>query len=207
MKKESLAEILLNSISHGFGAIFGIIFLVILLLSCDSTVEVVGSVVFSSAVIFMFSMSTIFHSLVKTKAVAVFTRLDHCAIYLLIASTFVPFLLLAVNNAPDYLSITVLYVVAIIGIVFKAINPHKYERFHLALFLMMGWTALLFVGDIYTYSAPAFYALLIGGVMYSIGVLFYAYFKFKFTHFVWHNFVLLGLIFHSISIYFLVKAN
>jgi hemolysin III len=204
MKNTSLLNILFDSISHGLGVIIGIIVLVILLVSSNSGYDIASSIIFSVAVIYMFLMSTLYHSLVKTKAKAVFKRLDHSAIYFLIASSFVPFLLLAVDNAPDYLSIIVMYTVATIGIVFKAINPHKYEKFHLILFLAMGWTAVLFIGDIYSYSQMSFYFLTLGGVMYTVGVLFYAIIKFRLSHFVWHIFVLLGLVSHSISIYFLL---
>lgn len=204
MKKDGLIEILFNAISHGLGALYGIIITIVLLINSDTTLEVVSSLVFGFAVFFMFLMSTLYHSLVKTKAIGVFKRLDHSSIYFLIASSFVPFLLLAVSDAPDYLSIFILYAVAITGIVFKAINPKKYSKFHLALFLLMGWTALFFVTDIYAYSEMSFYFLTLGGIMYTVGVIFYAGIKFKLSHFVWHIFVLLGLVSHSIAIYILI---
>jgi len=204
MERENLSEILLNSISHGLGVIVGIVFLVIFIVISNTGLELAAAIVFGIAVIYMFLMSTLYHSLFMTKARVVFKRLDHSAIYFLIASSFVPYLLLAVGDAPDYKSIIILYTVAIIGIVFKAINPKKYEIVHITMFLAMGWTALFFVGDIYQYSRIAFYFLALGGVMYSVGVIFYAVMKFNYAHFVWHLFVLAGLVCHAISIFYVL---
>ncbi len=204
MKKDGLLEILFNAISHGLGALYGVILTLVLLINSNTSYEVISSIVFGFAVFYMFMMSTLYHSLVKTKAVGVFKRLDHSAIYFLIASSFVPYLLIAVKDAPDLISISILYTVAITGIVFKAINPRKYKWFHIGLFLAMGWTALFFVNDIYAFSQLAFYFLTAGGIMYTVGVIFYAVISFKLSHFVWHLFVLFGLICHSIAVYIII---
>ncbi len=87
------------------------------------------------------------------------------------------------------------------GIVLKATNIHKFSYIHLAMYLILGWSGVVFFGSLYTFSSLAFFLILGGGLAYTVGVLFYALHLFKYSHFVWHIFVLIGTLLHFFAIY------
>lgn len=216
MKKtgtQSLGEEIANSISHGIMAIFGIVSLILLLIKSNTTKEYLGAFVFGLSIIMLYTMSTIYHSMKQGgTAKNVFKRMDHLSIYILIGGTFAPaLLLLPALQTPIFNNIEwmqkgitlfiVQWILIIVGIVFKSIWINKYSKLHVFLFLLMGWSALIFVGDLYKFSQPAFYLILFGGIAYSIGVIFYALPQIKYFHFIWHLFTAIGTILQFIAIY------
>jgi hemolysin III len=201
MKKTSLGELIANSISHGVGILLGVFGLVVLLIYSSSLVETIASIVFGISLILLYASSTLFHSFPEkmTRVYTVFQRFDHSAIFVLIAGTYTPFLLLAVANTQAYILLGILWVLTILGIVMKSIWIAKYHKVHLVIYLLMGWSILL----VYDEAIPAlgnnFIYVLIGGLCYTFGVIFYIM-KFKYQHFIWHLFVLAGSVFHYISV-------
>ncbi|MGS0973395.1 MAG: PAQR family membrane homeostasis protein TrhA [Candidatus Izemoplasmataceae bacterium] len=206
MKKTSLGELIANSISHGVGVILGIIGLVVLLLNSSSFVETLASAIFGGSLILLYSSSTLFHSFPHNmrRVYTVFQRFDHSAIFILIAGTYTPFLLLAVGNTQAYILLAILWLLTVLGIVMKSIWIRKYHKVHLAIYLLMGWSIVFVFDEAITGLENSFIFVLIGGLCYTFGVIFYVM-KFKYQHFVWHLFVLAGSIFHYISILELIR--
>ncbi len=202
MKRESsIGEIRGDAVSHGVAVIFSILSLVIFLLKSSSTVEVVASLIFSISMIMLYSMSTLYHSFERTKLKTIFRRLDHAAIYLLIAASIIPFLLIAVNSTKGLIGIILISSAALLGIIFKMINCEKNHRVHIVLYLMLGWSIMFFASDVKEYSSVTFIFLLAGGVVYTLGAAIYALAKFKYSHLIWHIFVVVGSLLHAIAIY------
>jgi hemolysin III len=187
MKKTSLGEMIANAISHGVGLLLAITAIVLLLVRADTTAEILSSIVFGISMILLYTSSTLFHSFPERmkRTYTVFQRLDHSSIFLLIAGTYTPFL--------------ILWIMTITGIVFKSIWIKKFKFFHLAMYLLMGWS-VMFVKDDFFMNLDNYTFVLIGGISYTVGVIFYVS-KFKYAHFVWHIFVLGGTFFHFLAVY------
>ena len=202
MKKTSLGELIANAISHGIGASFAIVALVLLLLKSDTTSEILSSVAFGVAMIILYLSSTLFHSFPeKMKRVfAVFQRFDHSSIFLLITGTYTPFLILVVGNTKGYILLAILWLITIIGIIFKSIWINKFKTIHLIIYILMGWSGVLVYND-FMLNIIHFDYVLLGGISYTIGVAFYKS-RFKYSHFVWHLFVLFGTFMHFLAIYY-----
>ena len=206
MRRERLGELIANSVSHGLGVAFGVFALVILVLRADSPEAIAGVLVFSIALILLYGSSTLFHTFPQSmqRVFSVFQRFDHCAIYILIAGTYTPFVLLMAPTTRGYLLLGILWGIAILGIIFKAIWIRKFKVFHLFMYLAMGWSVVTIWPDIQGgISSSVMMFLVLGGFSYTIGIVFYIS-RFSYAHFVWHIFVLGGSVFHFISIYNLV---
>ena len=206
MKKTSLGELIANAVSHGVGAIFAITALVLLLMRSTGVAEILSSVAFGVSMIILYMCSTLFHSFPeKMKRVyTVFQRLDHSSIFVLITGTYTPFLVLAVNNTKGYILLGILWTITVIGIIFKSIWIDRFKFVHLSLYLLMGWSIVFVYNDVIGGLSGSFLYLLLGGISYTVGVAFYVS-KFKYSHFVWHLFVLGGSIFHFFSVYMILN--
>ncbi|XMB72888.1 hemolysin III family protein [Mycoplasmatota bacterium WC30] len=200
MKKTSLGELIANSISHGLGFLLSIPALVVLLIKSTTTREVFASLVFGISLAMLYLASTLLHSFPeKMKRVhTVFQRLDHSSIFILISGTYTPFLLLVVNSTRGYILLGFLWIITIVGIVFKSIWINKFKYVHLAIYLLMGWS-FVFVYNDFIQNIDNYMFVVYGGLSYTIGVIFYVS-KFKYSHFVWHLFVLTGSIFHFFAV-------
>jgi hemolysin III len=191
-------------------AIFGIVALILLLIKSDSTMDVFAAIIFGFGIINLYTMSTLYHSLFHPKAKALFQRFDHLSIYILIGGTFAPALLLIPGLQESFLGLGVglgplLFIVQwsliIVGIVFKSIWIHKYAKFHLFIYLAMGWSAVVFINQLFAYQQGAFWFVFLGGVAYTLGVIFYVRPKIKYFHFIWHIFTALGTVLQFVAIY------
>ncbi len=202
MKKTSLGELIANSISHGIGVLLSIAGLIILLIHATGTLEMISAVVFGTSMILLYLSSTLFHSFPeKMKRVfAVFQRFDHSSIFLLITGTYTPFLILVVGNTKGYILLAILWLITIIGIIFKSIWINKFKTIHLIIYILMGWSGVLVYND-FMLNIIHFDYVLLGGISYTIGVAFYKS-RFKYSHFVWHLFVLFGTFMHFLAIYY-----
>ncbi|MBN2540429.1 MAG: hemolysin III family protein [Bacilli bacterium] len=201
MKRTTLGELIANAVSHGVGFLLAITGLVLLLVKAEGTAEILASLVFGISMIILYISSTLFHSFPeKMKRVfTVFQRLDHSSIFLLIAGTYTPFLILVVHNTKGYILLACLWVITITGIVFKAIWIDRFKWIHLAIYLIMGWS-VLFVYDDFIQNIGNYWFVVLGGISYTAGVAFYVS-RFKYSHFVWHLFVLAGTFFHFLAIW------
>ena len=202
-KKQSMGEEIANAISHGAGAVFGIVALILMLIKSSSTLEIISSIVFGFGIIMLYTMSTLYHAFKKDSVVkSVFKRLDHSSVYLLIGATYSPIYILVLTKPLGWILLIASWAIIIAGIVLKATIINKFTYVHLAMYLILGWSGVFFFGSVYAFSVPAFYLILAGGISYTVGVLFYALRLFKYSHFVWHLFVIIGTVLHFIAIYF-----
>jgi hemolysin III len=155
--------------------------------------------------ILLFSSSAIYHFSVDEKKRQWYKKLDHTAIYYLIAGTYTPFLAIAIPTAKAHYLLIALWVIAAIGTLFKLIFIHRFEKISLIAYLVMGWLAVLVMDDMQQYLKPeALKLLVIGGLAYTIGALFYALKRVRYTHAIWHIFVLVGAGSHFLAIYLYV---
>lgn len=205
MKKTSLGELIANAISHGVGVLIAIAMLVVLLVRSNGTEEVLASLAFGIAMIVLYLSSTLFHSFPEgmKRVSGVFRRLDHSSIFLLIAGTYTPFIVLVARTTAGYILLGSLWTITIVGIVFKSIWIEKYHVIHLALYVLMGWSVMIIWSDISGQLGNSLGYLLAGGISYTLGVAFYVA-RFKYAHFVWHLFVLGGTISHFIAVWFIL---
>ncbi len=205
IKKQSLGEEIANSISHGIGGMFGIAGLVLLLVRSDNGGEIASSIIFGLGMIMLYTMSSLYHAFKDGSTVKrVFKRLDHLSIYVLIGGTFAPIFILVVDKPLGWILLIIQWLLIALGITFKAVKVNKFQVVHLFLFLLLGWSGLTLIGPLYQLSHEAFFYILAGGIAYSIGVIFYAFRLFKYSHFIWHLFVLIGTISHFIAVFFYI---
>ncbi|MGI6714283.1 MAG: PAQR family membrane homeostasis protein TrhA [Bacilli bacterium] len=199
---QSLGEEIANAITHGIGALFGVVALILMLIKAQDTVAKVTVTVFGLGIILLYSMSCLYHSFKKdTRVKRVFKRFDHLSIYILIGATYTPIYLIAVDQPLGYILTAVIWAIIILGVVFKAIWIKKFAMVHLILYLILGWNGVFIFRGVYQIAPAALWLILTGGVIYSLGVLFYSLRPFKYAHFIWHIFCIAGTFTHFLAIY------
>jgi hemolysin III len=200
-RPQSLGEEIANAVSHGIGAVFGLVAFVLFLMVSNTWQEYLAGSIFSLAIFLLFISSTLYHAFPpKLKVKRLFKRFDHISIYLLIGASFAPLLLVVADQPFGIIFFSVQWFIIILGIVFKAIFIDRFQVFHVVMFLLLGWSALLIIGQFEKLSEPAMYLTIWGGIAYSLGVVFYASSrKFKYAHFIWHLFVITGVVLHFIA--------
>lgn len=213
--KYSLAEELVNAITHGLGAVFGIVALVMMLVKVAPTgvpFKIVSVIIYGVSLIVLFTISCVYHSLAKNKGKKVLRILDHDAIYILIAGTYAPYMLVALrpHNAWNMGTGTLAWVMfglvwacCIVGAVFNSINIHKYRYLSMSCYLIAGWVVVLALIVLWDIITPwGVILLLSGGVAYTIGSVIYSLGKKrKYFHSIFHVFVLIGAVLMFISVY------
>jgi hemolysin III len=208
-RNQTIGEEIANSISHGIMGLFGIIALILLLVKASSAREYIASSIFGSSIIMLYTMSTLYHALSHPKAKHVFKRMDHISIYILIGGSFAPALLLIPALKEPFIGsmslgvfmLTIQWILIAVGTVFKAIWIKRFKTIHLIIYLLMGWSSLIFITALINYSTEAFIFILLGGISYTLGVFFYVLSHKKYYHFVWHIFTGTATILQFIAIY------
>ncbi|WP_170922944.1 hemolysin III [Enterococcus sp. 7F3_DIV0205] len=209
-RKYMILNEVLNAVTHGIGAGLSIAGLVILLVKgarLGSAVHVVSYAIYGSTLILLFLSSTLFHSLIFTRAKKVFQVFDHSSIFLLIAGSYTPFCLLSIKGWLGWLLFVLIWVMAISGVVYKSLTLHKQEtvkNVSTVIYIIMGWLCITAAKPLYDSLGPTGIALLVaGGVSYTLGAAFYSLKSVRFMHVVWHLFVMLGagFMFFSILLY------
>lgn len=196
-----------NSVTHGIGfglAIAGLVLLLIKGAHNGSALEIVSYTIYGSTLILLFLFSTLAHSLAFTKAATVFQVFDHSAIYLLIAGTYTPYCLVALQGWLGWLLLVIVWVCAILGITLKAIylpKQKKVSKISTALYIVMGWLVIFAAKPIWeALGNHGATLLLAGGITYSVGAVIYSV-KFPFNHVVWHLFIIAAAILMWFSVY------
>jgi hemolysin III len=201
-------EELLNSISHALGvlaSIAGLIFLLRPFGTTLSTIEINSYVVYGSSLILLFLASTLYHGVQNNKLKRLFKLFDHCAIYLLIAGSYTPLLLLTLEGSLANAVLWIVWLVAAAGIVFKITCGSRFEKLSLFTYLAMGWCSLLIIYELWLkMPLEGFVLLVAGGLTYSLGTIFYSNNKIPYNHAIWHVFVLGGAICHYFMVLFYV---
>jgi len=199
----SLAEEIANSISHGVGLVFGIVGLVLLLVQAVDTNA--SALAITSYSLYGGSMSTLYHAIPYQRAKIWLKKFDHCAIYLLIAGTYTPFLLVGLDSPLARGLMIVIWSLALLGILFKLTIAHRFKVLSLVTYLTMGWLSLIVIYELAVKLAAGGVTLLaVGGIVYSLGGIFYVCKRIPYNHAIWHGFVLGGSVCHFLAIYLYV---
>ena len=197
-------EELINAYSHGLGAILAFIAVIFLIVKGYGLAlgQWISLWVYGLSLVLLLSSSMLYHFAQDERKRYWYKKLDHTAIYYLIAGTYTPFLSIAIPTAKAHHLLIALWVIALIGTLFKLVFIHRFQRVSLAAYLVMGWLAVLVMDDMQRYlSKDAIQLLIAGGLAYTVGTLFYALKKVRYTHAIWHVFVLLGAGLHFLAIY------
>jgi len=201
---QTTGEEIANAITHGIGALLAIAALVVLVVLAvmNGTVwHVVSFSIFGATLVLLYFASTLYHSLARTRARVVFNKIDHIAIYLLIAGTYTPFCLIALRGWIGWTVFGVVWACAIAGAVLKAISIGTRVRLSTILYVLMGWVIVFAIKPLYdAISLNGFIFLMAGGVSYTLGTIFFLRDRVKYNHSVWHLFVLGGSIFHFFAV-------
>ncbi|MBG9453261.1 hemolysin D [Lysinibacillus sphaericus] len=188
-------EELWNAITHGIGFLASIPALVVLILAAvqtGSALQITTFTIFGTSVIILFLMSTLLHSMPE-KYKHFFAILDHSSIYILIAGTYTPFLLIAIGGTLGITLLCIIWSLAILGVIFKCFFINRFEKLSLIFYIGMGWLIIFAVKPVYLFLGFHGFALLLaGGLFYTIGALFYAWRSLPYNHTIWHLFVLAG---------------
>ena len=203
------AEEIFNAITHGVGGFMAVIGGAVLIYQAISrdvdAFRVLGFAVYIFSLICLYLASTLYHSFRKPRVKHVFKIMDHAAIYLLIAGTYTPFLLILTDKALSVSMLGIVWSIAVVGVILKIFLVKRFRLLSTVCYLGMGWMVVFFINELMQ-SLPSggFYFLLAGGLFYSLGTIFYIWQRLPFNHGVWHLFVLAGSIAHYFAIYLYV---
>ena len=205
----TLGEELMNSITHGVGALFGIAALVLCIVKSCSPLEgykLASSIVFGLTTTLLYLMSCLYHALKVNRAKRVFRVIDHCTIFLLIAGTYTPYTLITLRGLTGWVLFGVVWGVGIVGIVLNAISLKRFAKLSVACYIVLGWVVLFASKQLISALAPAgLWLLLAGGIAYTVGAVLYGIgSKKRYFHSIFHFFCLIGTALHFFSIYFYV---
>jgi hemolysin III len=195
---------LVNSIIHGFGILFGIVsipILIALATKSNNTRGIIGAAIYGFCFLMVFTFSTLYHGFQQAQVKSILQILDHISIYFLIAGTYTPFLLIYMNNAFGITLLSVLWGLTALGIIFKIFFTGKWDKLSTFFYVAMG--CILVVGGrtfFVSLPKPVLIMIIIGGGLYILGVIFYLSKKYAFNHALWHFFVLAAAICHYVAI-------
>src|SRR5690606_452490 len=196
-----------NAITHGLGALLGVVGLILLIISDNNTTpySLFSVIVYGLSLIVLFTASTVYHAVRNEKQRHVFRIIDHISIYFLIAGTYTPVVLIALADSLGFTLFWVVWGIAAMGLVLKLFFTGKFELLSTLLYLVMGW---LIVFDYSNLSKAigdeGILFLFAGGMAYTVGIVFYLIDRIPYNHIIWHLFVLLGAICHFFMIFFFV---
>lgn len=206
----SQREELANTITHGIGMIFGIVGLILLLIKAidqqADTLTLASMAVYGASIIVLFLASTLYHAIPHPNAKRWLKTFDHCAIYLLIAGSYTPFLLVSLRTPLAFGLMIVIWTIALLGIIMKVAFVYRFKKLSLITYLVMGWLSLIVIYQLaINLDIGGLTLLAAGGIVYSLGVIFYVAKRIPFNHAIWHGFVLAGCVCHFFAIYYFVE--
>ena len=207
-KPSSFGEEVANSLSHGIGAALGIAALVILVVFAalqGDPWRVVSFAIYGSTLIILFMASTLYHGIQHPGAKSILERFDHAGIYLLIAGTYTPILLVSMRGAWGWSLFGVIWGIAALGAGYEISSARKKGKFSVIAYILMGWLCVIALRQLLISVSPGGLAwLAAGGLLYTAGVIFYVWHKLPYNHAIWHLFVLGGSICHFFAMLFYV---
>jgi len=204
-RKYSSVEEFLNAFTHSIGALFSIYAIVMLAVASHNAMEASSTAIFGATLFILFQSSALYHAMVNETAKKVFRKIDHSAIFMLIAGTYTPILLLVVPFPLSVALLAMTWYLAITGIVYSCLTL-KFKYLSTGLYLVMGWLSLFLFWSIWNNASHlAVWYLLGGGLLYSVGCIFYLS-KRKFMHTIWHIFVIAGAAAHYFSVMEILKT-
>jgi hemolysin III len=208
-RQQSYKEEIYNALSHGLGAIFGVVAILLFFVSVSQpffSVKVLSCLVYAMTLTIMYVCSFLYHTAKNTERKRVLKIWDHSSIYLLIAGTYTPFLLVDMGGSWGWSMFAVVWTLALLGIIFKFFYSQKFKNLSVAIYLAMGWLILIAIKPlILDVPKGGIILLVIGGLFYSFGTIFYLLDKrYYYFHFLWHICVLLGSIFQFFAVFYYV---
>ena len=209
----TLGEEIANSITHGIGAglsVAGLIVLVVLAVGHGDVWQIVSFSIYGSSLIILYLASTLYHSFQNPRVKRVFRIIDHASVHLLIAGTYTPFLLVSLRGAWGWTLLAIIWGLALLGIGFEALFIGRFRKISTLSYVLMGWLGVVALKQMLV-SVPTggLVWLAVGGVLYTVGVIFYVWRKLPYNHATWHLFVLAGSVCHYLAIllYLLPEAH
>ena len=203
-RAQSLGEEIANSVSHGAGLLVVVAaapFLIVHAARQDGATVVIGASIFVFTLALLYLTSVLYHAFPPNRAKRVFRILDHSAIFLLIAGTYTPFTLGILRGAWGWTLLGLVWGLALTGIILNAVSVLRYPWISLIMYLAMGWLVLIAIKPLWLLMpAWGFFWLLSGGIAYTAGILFYTAKRVRYSHFVWHLFVIAGTACHFIAV-------
>jgi hemolysin III len=204
----STNEEIANTLTHALGAILSVVACYLLLnnaISDSSTIKTISYAIYGTSLLLLFTASTVYHAVQDSERKKLFKLLDHCAIYLLIAGTYTPLMMIALDNQLGMIMLSVIWALAILGIFFKLKFGHRFKKTSLVTYLGMGLISITIIEQLHEkLSSQGLTLLALGGAIYCLGVIFYVNKRIIFNHAIWHLFVLGGAISHFFMIYLYV---
>lgn len=206
-KKYLVTNEVLNAVTHGVGAILSIVGMILLIMKAvntGTTLELVSYCIYGFSQFLLYLSSTLYHSLIFTRARKVFKIFDHCSIFLLIAGSYTPIALITIGGKMGWTLFGVVWAIAIFGIIYKCLWIEKFKKMSTLLYIGMGWLSMFAIKPMYIgLGFEGFALLLAGGLSFTIGTIFYSMRNVKYMHVLWHLFVLTGtgFIYFSILLY------
>jgi len=207
----SNGEEIVNAITHGIGSLLSIVALVVLIIVAQRHGDIwhlVSFSIYGSTLILLYLSSTLYHSFSSPRIKNLFARFDHISIFLLIAGTYTPILLTSMRGIWGWTLFCIIWGLALVGAIIRSIYLHRFRKLMVAVYLLMGWMFVLAGRQIYL-SLPliSITFLVLGGLAYSVGVIFYMWRKLPYAHGIWHLFVLAGSVLHFFAIYFSINSQ
>jgi hemolysin III len=201
----SLKEEIVNSVTHGIGAVLSVIGLVVLLAMAITYGDVWRTIslsIYGTSMLVLYLASTLYHAIQHRRAKRVLRIFDHAAIYLLIAGTYTPFLLVVLNGVLGWVLFAIIWGMAAAGVFYKIFFLDRHVVLETVGYLVMGWLCVVALPQLVPLLSPqALWGLILGGLAYTLGVIFYARPKVAYSHAVWHLFVLGGSAFHYFAVF------
>jgi hemolysin III len=208
--EHTIVEERINGLTHGIGVVLSVVGLVVLVVCATiygNAWHVVSFSIFGSSLIILYTASTLYHSVKHTTAKRVFWILDHSAIFILIAGTYTPFMLVSLRGGWGWSIFGVIWACAILGIILKVYYIGRFEKISVVVYVIMGWLCVVaFKEIIANVSSLSIILLIIGGLSYTFGVIFFAWQKLPYNHAIWHLCVLSGSVFHYFSVLSILLA-
>lgn len=204
MRHQSHNEEKWNTLSHGLGVLLGVVALILMLVrrDTDQSWSLFSVVVYGLSIIILFLASTLYHASTSEANKHRYRIVDHISIYLLIAGTYTPVLLLALGESRGWPLFYSVWGIAGFGVILKLFFTGKFEVFSTLLYLVMGWLIVFDFSNLSDFLGPqGVLWLFAGGLFYTVGIVFYALQKLPYNHVIWHFFVLAGAICHFVLIY------
>lgn len=203
-KRYTLGEEIFNAVSHGAGGLLSIAGTVVLIVLCavySDAWSVISACVYGASLIILYTMSTLYHAITNEKAKKFFRVMDHNTIFFLIAGTYTPFTLVTLRGKLGWILFGIVWGSALIGIIFNSIDLEKFRKPSVVCYILMGWVIIIAVKPMLN-SLPglSLVFLLLGGIFYTVGVIFYTLKKIKWFHSVWHLFTVAGSVLHYFSV-------
>jgi hemolysin III len=211
LARQTYMEEVVNSLTHGVGLVLsaaGWGALLVLATLFGDVWHIVSCSIYGGTLVFLYGTSTLYHSARSPRLKRTLRILDHIAIFLLIAGTYTPFAMGVMRDGWGWTILTLVWGIAIAGLLFKLFSRHRFHWAATTLYLLMGWISVLFIDPVWAaLPAGALGLLAAGGIAYTAGVLFYGWHSLPYSHAVWHVFVIVGSVLHYLAVVWYVLPS